>query len=166
MQKLNDFRVSSFEHDWVRWLGSSDGSFTVRSLRTLIRGPIPPNCFWQNFVWRGSAPPKVELFLWFVVLNRVSVLVELIKRGLSTIPSNLCPFCQRYPETVEHLFLTCWFSWKIWMFFCLDMRISASWPSNPTLFLEAWADLGFPRNDIVFNDMSMDWINLKFLIKF
>ncbi|KAK8526054.1 hypothetical protein V6N12_020535 [Hibiscus sabdariffa] len=72
------------------------------------------------------------------------------------------------------------------MSFCLDLGISASWPSNPTLFLEAWTDLSslsvsevwslLPfviiwtlwlfRNDIVFNDMSMDWINLKFLIKF
>ncbi|KAL4367494.1 hypothetical protein GQ457_05G019350 [Hibiscus cannabinus] len=66
MRKLNEFRSSPIDHDWVRWLGSNDGSFTVRSLRSLTRGLIPPNyleVFCLELGLASSWPRDPSLFL-------------------------------------------------------------------------------------------------------
>ncbi|KAL4285443.1 hypothetical protein GQ457_16G011680 [Hibiscus cannabinus] len=83
MSRLNTFQSSVSGHDWVQWLGSSDDSFSVKSLKKLVIGPLPPSNFWVDFVWIGFAPPKVELFVWLVMLERISVKVELAKRGVN-----------------------------------------------------------------------------------
>ncbi|KAL4301914.1 hypothetical protein GQ457_10G019110 [Hibiscus cannabinus] len=83
MSRLNTFQSSVSGHDWVWWLGSSDGSFSVKSLKKLVIGPLPPSNFWDDFVWIGFAPPKVELFVWLGMLERIPVKVELAKRGVN-----------------------------------------------------------------------------------
>ncbi|KAK8511783.1 hypothetical protein V6N12_000824 [Hibiscus sabdariffa] len=186
MSRLNTFQSSVSGHDWVRWLGSSDGSFSVKSLKKLVIGPLPPSNFWDDFVWIGFAPPKVELFVWLVMLERISVKVELVKRGVVLSGSSLCVFCQEFPESTDHLLFTCHFSWKLWMSFCAGLGLSSVWPKNPKLFMEAWRDLcssSFSmvwsfipfaviwtlwlfRNEIVFNSKCLDWLQLVFCSKF
>ncbi|KAL4303663.1 hypothetical protein GQ457_10G009830 [Hibiscus cannabinus] len=69
--------------DGVRWKGSSDGTFSVRSLRKFIDKNHGEDPIWKDIVWRGFAPPKVEIFIWQVLRNRVPVQSELTNRGNS-----------------------------------------------------------------------------------
>ncbi|KAK8541529.1 hypothetical protein V6N12_014161 [Hibiscus sabdariffa] len=78
---LQNFNFSSLDRDVVRWKGSSDGTFSVRSLRKIIDKNFGRDPIWEDIVWRGFAPPKVEIFMWLVMWNRVPVRTELSKNG-------------------------------------------------------------------------------------
>ena len=65
-------------------------------------------------VWKGLAPPRVEILAWFVLQGQLNTKKRLV--GLNIIPSTLalCPLCLLANEYVEHLFFECMVSWKIW----------------------------------------------------
>ncbi|XP_022026926.1 uncharacterized protein LOC110927850 [Helianthus annuus] len=50
--------------------------------------------------WRGN-------------LDRLATRVNLKRRNVD-IPSVLCPFCEEYEETVDHLFTTCSVTIRVW----------------------------------------------------
>ncbi|KAK9038964.1 hypothetical protein V6N11_023805 [Hibiscus sabdariffa] len=91
---LSEFRSSSFEKDWVCWAGSGDGKFSVKSFYNNLFKNSLNGTNWTGLVWRGVAPPKVELFAWLVIRQRIPVRVELMRRGLSSISDILCPLCR------------------------------------------------------------------------
>ncbi|KAK9041974.1 hypothetical protein V6N11_017058 [Hibiscus sabdariffa] len=71
MECLNNFKPSNVEHDWVRWFGSSDGSFSVKLLRLLIGPNRSSESMWNEYVWIGFAPPKMEIFVWLLGISTV-----------------------------------------------------------------------------------------------
>ncbi|KAK8973596.1 hypothetical protein V6N11_044571 [Hibiscus sabdariffa] len=75
---FQNFNFSSLDRDGVCWKGSSDDTFSVRSLRKIIDKNLRGDPIWKDIVWRGFAPPKVEIFMWQVIWNRVPVHTELI----------------------------------------------------------------------------------------
>ncbi|KAK8674509.1 hypothetical protein V6N13_032621 [Hibiscus sabdariffa] len=60
---LQNFNFSNLDRDGVRWKGSSDGTFSVRSLRKIIDKNHGEDPIWKDTVWRDLAPPKVEIFM-------------------------------------------------------------------------------------------------------
>ncbi|KAK8993149.1 hypothetical protein V6N11_033253 [Hibiscus sabdariffa] len=186
LECLNNFKPSNTEHDWVRWFGSSDGSFSVKSLRLLIGPNRSGESMWNECVWIGFTPPKVEIFVWLVLWGRVPVKMELSRRGMSNLGCILCPLCKLFPESVSHLFFSCSGIWPIWMYFCRLLGISTVLPREPKLFFEAWGALGDPnhkewflvilfvvlwsiwlfRNEVIFQNKKVDWLQLNFLIRF
>ncbi|KAK9021622.1 hypothetical protein V6N11_011602 [Hibiscus sabdariffa] len=79
---LESFQSSGLGRDWVQWIGSSDGLYSIKAL-------------------------KLQLNL------ASSSEVELLKRGVSGVADDLCPFCNQVKETVEHLFFTCSVAWQL-----------------------------------------------------
>jgi hypothetical protein len=67
-------------------------------------------------VWRGVAPLRAELLMWFIMRGRINT--RSIPKRLHIVSDDgvecRCPFCEE-EETIEHLFLHCNFSWKVWM---------------------------------------------------
>ncbi|KAL4285455.1 hypothetical protein GQ457_16G030360 [Hibiscus cannabinus] len=90
LRLLHGRRSSSFDHDWISWEGSSDGIFSVKALVHKFNFSMPPCGDRKLLVWRGVAPPKVEVFTWLVIRQRIPVRAELVSRGLTTIIDHSC----------------------------------------------------------------------------
>ncbi|KAK8563716.1 hypothetical protein V6N12_035857 [Hibiscus sabdariffa] len=133
-------RVCEIEDDLQRMDSDKEGffaellSFVERHIprRKLLAKAFYDNLFkntltgtnWTGLVWRGVAPPKVELFTWLVIRQRIPVRVELMRKGMISISDNLCPLCrndlifEKGRLDVQHLFfsviarLVLWFKAK------------------------------------------------------
>ena len=87
------------------WDLEAHGSYTVRSLRKEIDSRILDESTIQT-TWCKAAPQKVNLFVWRLLRDKLPTRDNLQFRGV-VIPSPLCPACNFFPETVDHLFLRC-----------------------------------------------------------
>ncbi|KAE8674573.1 hypothetical protein F3Y22_tig00111745pilonHSYRG00137 [Hibiscus syriacus] len=54
-----------------------------------------------RFVWIKLVPPKVSVFVWKAVYQRLSVMVELLKRGVNCSDQVCCLHCKLAPEENE-----------------------------------------------------------------
>ncbi|KAE8712121.1 hypothetical protein F3Y22_tig00110264pilonHSYRG00352 [Hibiscus syriacus] len=142
---------------------------------------------WKTLIWQGIAPYKVEAFAWRVLLRRVPVRSELVKRGVMTVSESCCPLCNECEESVTHLFFSCGIVWKVWGGFLEVWEVSSVLPNDPKDFFMAWKELlpavykcrivwgiipqaviwsvWLHRNDLVFNGKKPDVRQIKFAAK-
>ena len=64
-------------------------------------------------LWNKLAPKKVNIFVWRALKGRLSVRVELDKRGID-LDSVLCPCCNNIVETCTHSLVTCDLATSVW----------------------------------------------------
>lgn len=97
--------------DEAIWSWSNSDLFSVKSMYNFLqeRG-VKERRFAQ--LWSVKAPLKVKIFGWLVLLQKVLSKDNLVKRGWSGKIS--CVLCQDEPETIDHLFLNCYFSRTLW----------------------------------------------------
>jgi len=68
-----------------------------------------------SHVWESPAPSKVVAFSWKFLLNRIPTRVNLeLRNALPPEVSSLCVLCGDEAETVNHLFLHCSISSRVW----------------------------------------------------
>ncbi|XP_052110147.1 uncharacterized protein LOC127741510 [Arachis duranensis] len=56
-------------------------------------------------VWRGFVPHRVELFTWFVLIERMNTKERLSKLGILGPRDDLCALCSKAVESAFHLFI-------------------------------------------------------------
>ncbi|GMJ04569.1 hypothetical protein like AT3G24255 [Hibiscus trionum] len=107
------------DRDCLRWSGSTHGFYKPKDYCVLVAklGNVDNNPIWK-LIWQNLAPPKVEIFLWRAVQNRILTCFELGKRGISGLGNSLCPFCVANTETSDHLLCQCIFTWQVWQKWC------------------------------------------------
>ena len=97
-----------------RWSWSLDGSgrFSVASARNYIDSKtlVVDHSATR---WNSLVPIKVNIFTWWLTLNKIPTRDNLDKRGID-IHSLLCPVCDLEIETVGHLFFSCQMARDIW----------------------------------------------------
>ncbi|KAL4563411.1 hypothetical protein LXL04_027452 [Taraxacum kok-saghyz] len=102
---LNDLmRFDDSRNCWT-WSGEADGRFSVRSLRKLFDYHSLESCQTQT-IWCNAVPRKINLFVWRMRRDRLPTKDGLSKRGVM-VNSELCPACNCFPESSDHLFLRC-----------------------------------------------------------
>ncbi|GKA10771.1 reverse transcriptase domain, reverse transcriptase zinc-binding domain protein [Tanacetum coccineum] len=85
--------VSNDCRDSWRWSLNEDGVFTVKELTRLIEEKILiSDNGGQETLWNKLVPKKVNIFIWRALRGRLSVRLELDKRGVD-LDSVLCPSC-------------------------------------------------------------------------
>jgi len=108
---LPSVRLSTSKEDLKRWDHSSEWHYTVQSGSNIIDLLDFPGSFaFTTMLWKGIAPPKIEMFLWLVLQERVCTRSFLLLRNLIHPSRALCPLCQLETEHVQHLFLHCQWS--------------------------------------------------------
>ncbi|KAK8488859.1 hypothetical protein V6N11_071059 [Hibiscus sabdariffa] len=132
---------SGLDKDWIKWLGSSDGLYSPKSLKSLVVPTSNSSVNWDKIAWIGLAPPKAEAFIWLLLHGRVPVKIDLAERGVLLLSDTSCPFCSVASETVEHIFFSCNFSWGIWTVIGKLWRLSLALHQNPMEFLLQWPHL-------------------------
>ncbi|XP_028084227.1 uncharacterized protein LOC114285386 [Camellia sinensis] len=118
--------------DSLVWHFESKGEYSVRSGYSTASTKVssgfssppsfsfqPPKNFWK-LLWALKVPPKLKNFWWRVYNNGLTTKVNLYRRRCA--PSNLCPICQKFPETIEHLLFGC--DWVRAVWFGCDLRYS------------------------------------------
>ncbi|XP_056843086.1 uncharacterized protein LOC108838571 [Raphanus sativus] len=67
---------------------------------------------WFRFIWIKGGIPRHSFLAWLFVLNRCPTRDRIIDWGLRTSP--LCLLCNSAPESRDHLYFDCPFTWSIW----------------------------------------------------
>lgn len=109
----------------LRWKISSCGTYTVKSGYELaVRWKLSMGNdtgessnleevqrFWKK-VWRLQVPDRIKIMTWKLFHNAIQVYENLKKKGCSEGGS--CSFCGYKYETIEHIFIQCWWIKEMW----------------------------------------------------
>ena len=76
--------------------------------------------------------PKVNVYFWILLQNKVLTVDNLIKRGF--IITNRCALCKNDGESVDHITLHCPFTRKIWDNVCRLLNVEWVFPSTLEMF--------------------------------
>ncbi|KAE8706464.1 hypothetical protein F3Y22_tig00110393pilonHSYRG00236 [Hibiscus syriacus] len=183
MAVIHNFTLYNEMSDGMVWRGNGEGIFSVNSCLKSCCPVLTADPFWMKHIWRGLVPPRVEIFMWQVVYQRLPVKLELQKRGVSTIVDVACPLCKKVDGSSSHVFLTCSFAWSVWNNFLRFWGVCSVLQADAKSFLLAWGDLVpnsiiwtfIPgvvfwtiwkcRNAIVFDKGSLDQIDMFFMAR-
>lgn len=108
---LSDLRLSNVSDIWECTIGD-DRNFTVKCMRehiTNLLHPLDP----QPYRWNKILPIKINISSWRILHRRLPTRSNLDRRGID-LNSILCPICDDYIETEEHLFTSCGIAKDIW----------------------------------------------------
>jgi len=100
--------------DMWKWKEEGEGIYTVRSAYNRLQGTHDGG---ENRVfeilWKMRVPPKVQVLGWRLFLDKLPTKTKLLARG-TYLQHSLCEFCLECEETIEHLFISCKESQKVW----------------------------------------------------
>jgi hypothetical protein len=101
------------DEDEIVWQFTSKGVYSSQSLYKIInfRGIKQVHL---SVVWSLKIPPRVHMFLWFLINNRVLTRDNLAKR--KKVEDESCLFCSE-KETCQHLFFDCAIASHCWSLF-------------------------------------------------
>ena len=89
-------------------------------------------------VWRNICPSKAELLLWLVLQGKVDTQDRLRRFNILKTDDCNCVLCGAVDESVQHLFFTCSFAWKVWTNYCQIWGITWVISNDPRLNFESW----------------------------
>ncbi|KAJ4772002.1 RNA-directed DNA polymerase (reverse transcriptase)-related family protein [Rhynchospora pubera] len=112
----NDFFSSSICNpglpQQLTWKWSTTGEYSSASSYRILADPGMRSPY-HILLWKIKAPPKVRIFLWLILLDRILTQQNLARRNWPSITS--CQCCSEgCMETSVHLFVHCTFAKQIW----------------------------------------------------
>ncbi|GJT02460.1 putative reverse transcriptase domain-containing protein [Tanacetum coccineum] len=115
---LNSIQVpvlNDAKSDVLEWR-KSDGSYTSFSVQRVwdtIR-PRDIEVPWYNLVWFSSCIPRHDVNMWLIMKKILKTQDTLSSWDVADGLMNVCPLCETQPDSHEHLFFDCSFSFQIW----------------------------------------------------
>lgn len=183
---LSRMQLDKEAEDRLVWKANNTGRYSVKSLCGLLSPSSPLNTVFSfKGIWRGLVPPKVEVFCWMAIINKINTRSMLVKRGILDISAAICPICLAEEEMVDHLFIHCYKHWLIWskiinwwgLAWCCPRNLAnlfSQWDSLVygkfqkkvwvMLFFSATWSMWLLRNDVIFKQKIPDYDTLFFLI--
>lgn len=67
----------------------------------------------MKLLWDLKVEPATQMCVWRALINILPTRGNLVKREI-TLSCVLCPLCRKHTEYVQHLFLTCEITQKVW----------------------------------------------------
>lgn len=101
------------EEDTDEW--TVDGTHLQKYNTGLIYGTLKnhaPLVPWFQTIWCKGGIPKHNFLAWLFVLNRCPTRDRLLGWGLTVDP--ICLLCNSLPESRDHMFFECSYSWEVW----------------------------------------------------
>ncbi|KAJ4763647.1 RNA-directed DNA polymerase (reverse transcriptase)-related family protein [Rhynchospora pubera] len=93
--------------DTAIWKIQANNLFSTKSLYNFIQ-TVPKHESKFKKIWNLKIPPRMVIFLWQLMQNRIATIDTLEKRGWM-MPS-ICYLCKTSEESVQHLFNDCSFT--------------------------------------------------------
>jgi len=92
-------------------------------------------------VWMHLAPPKVEFFMWLVLLGKINTKEKLCTKGILPADQTLCALCSAQTETLDHVLLNCPFSWRVWTSVATELGQVLTVQPSFKVFYETWLNV-------------------------
>ena len=128
----------SDDSDNFKWKLTTTGTFTLKSLYVdFLNGHTR---FLRKYLWRLKIPLKIKIILWFLQRKVLLTRDNLIKQRWTDCKK--CVFCDA-DESVEHLFISCPSTRKIWRLIHFTFNISP--PLNIKNMFDNWLN-GIDKN--------------------
>lgn len=117
--------------------------FSVQSAyRGMKRVPLMASNL--RHIWKLKAPPRMIIFRWLAIRNRILPHDNLKKRGCIIVTR--CPLCKAAGESVQHLFRNCTFTREVYKRLTIRQP-SPNWPPKPILNITDRDQAGCSRRD-------------------
>jgi hypothetical protein len=94
---------------------------------------------WAFGRWKLS--PWIVFFTWMVALSKILTIDNFRRQGLTLV--NWCCICTKSEEIVNHFFIHCEFTSKIWHLILILFETSWVMPSNIVELLQCWKTQGW-----------------------
>lgn len=102
----------SLHDDSYKWvITNSTQAFSTGTVYKEIKHHNPI-VNWAKIVWFPSGIPKHNFLTWLLMLDRCPTRDRLLRWGLPSDPN--CLLCNTVPESRDHLFFSCNYSWTVW----------------------------------------------------
>ena len=123
LQILETIKVSPAVEDRREWIVDSSGIFSCKSAFIWMRKDVSlPVNLQAKVIWKLTIPVKVKVFSWLLVLGKVSVHTTFQKRRpYQLLSPGWCVLCKKDNESIDHLFLHCEFSSRLWCNFLKEL---------------------------------------------
>lgn len=131
-QDLLSIFVNKDFDDVFLWKSNPRGNFIVASAHKNTFTQTN-NSIWTK-IWNRVLIPKVNMFFWLAVHNRILTIDNLARRGF--MYPNRCELCQKEKESMDHLFIHCSFTWEIWSKFWAQWKVE--WVMHNSLKEVIW----------------------------
>jgi hypothetical protein len=107
---LRNVSLNPLAKDEIRWKWMPNGEYTAASAYEIqFQGSHAP--FEVGKLWKASVEPKVKVFEWMAMHQRILTADNQALRGLQHNPS--CPLCNSNPEDARHLLINCTFAQEV-----------------------------------------------------
>jgi zinc-binding in reverse transcriptase len=103
---LSAFNRSQTQFDALIWNLTPYKNYSCKSLYTFLTDFPSPSDSIVN-IWKLKVPPRILIFSWFMLKNKILTIDNLQKKGWTMI--NMCTLCRMNEELVPHLFDGCFF---------------------------------------------------------
>ncbi|GJR11952.1 reverse transcriptase domain, reverse transcriptase zinc-binding domain protein [Tanacetum coccineum] len=107
--------LNDAKSDVLEWR-KSDGFYTPFSVQRVwdtIR-PRDIEVPWYDLVWFSSCIPRHAVNMWLIMKKILKTQDTLSSWDVAAGHMNVCPLCETQPDSHEHLFFDCSFSFQIW----------------------------------------------------
>lgn len=119
---LNDISLNRNSLDHPIWCYDSRGCFSVKTcFAKLLQENSYPTLDESSreslkWMWEAKVPQKVKLFGWRILQNKVATRDQLGWKGIIVGSNNCrCVLCNEKIESIDHLFLSCNLTRRIWL---------------------------------------------------
>lgn len=106
----------------------------LKSSRVILLPDQPKQIF--KILWRLLIPFKFQFFMWRLIHNICPTIQILFKRGI--VHSPICLRCGEQVENLEHLFLECFTSKRIWRISQFDLDFDVGRKTSFLQWIENW----------------------------
>ena len=106
MIQATPISITSRGRDRISWLGNPRGTFDLKSaygIATNEDSEVTTSSV--GWIWKLKTLPRIKTFLWMCFHGSIGVKECLVRRRV--IEEDLCPICQREPESILHALRDC-----------------------------------------------------------
>ncbi|KAL4378031.1 hypothetical protein GQ457_02G027360 [Hibiscus cannabinus] len=185
---IGGWRLLPTVPDRLIWEPALHGGFSVKELSLLMHSfSLSGDAVGAFRVWDLGVPPKIQCFVWFVLLERLPTLVMLQARGVHVGASSLaCVFCGTGCDEIQHILYDCSLARHVWDGFFRWWRVACVRPQLLGEFIDQgfgsffsgfhrqWWLVGcaavlwtlwLARNEVIFRGKSLELVELCCLVK-
>ena len=132
--------IMSRGQDRLAWSSNPKGTFDLKSAYSLATAEEASHPFSSSWIWKLDTLPKIKTFLWRCHHNSIGVKSCLARRGVDI--DDLCPICQREPESIIHAIRDCAWVKGVWMQLGVSISNQDFWMRN----LQDWINCNGKAN--------------------
>ena len=115
MEEISSVPIQRQVKHNMLWLAESNGQYTTRSAYSLCMNTTSVYSDGNIFktIWQLKIPPRVVIFCWRLLKNRLPTKVNFLRRNAIT-QEDTCSLCGCVQEDVCHLFFNCKLTNGLW----------------------------------------------------